>query len=1412
MATRRLMTPAEASVGRYVVGGATTGPAAEPPASPRPEEVLAAAASSAALCWVLAQAAVLGGCRRAATRPVAAAEAFMGGAGVGGGRSLHASEQAGPTAAMTPRPSTLVVFGDSLSDTEGAGLSVQNYAYSGATACEGRGLLAVAVPDLMQQVAAFLQSAPASAADTSDGPRGPTPTNPCRAASNGSINSGASDAGVLQPADRLFVLWIGHNDLLNWRDTRVVQRIVANITACRVAALDRLMQGLAAARSAQDNADGGGPATATPAAASRDQILVWPLAFVDFAPAVPEWAKPFVRQAVDAHNAGLQASLEPLRARHPRGPSLQVYDVHATQAPANSMAEAVEAALGAESARCTDPDAHGGATWTEAATAAADPEGGAALAEGAAAAVDTQGGATLAEETAADPEGGATWAEAAAAAAGPQGGATWAEAAAAAADPQGGATWAEAAAAAAGPQGGATWAEAAAAAADPQGGATWAEAAAAAADPQGGATWAEAAAAAADPQGGATWAEAAAAAAGPQGGATWAEAAAAAADTQGCATWAEAAAAAADTQGCARGCHQHAAAAGVQQLQLLPNRTSGGQAAQGLGRQPHRRLAPQGSCAVVPAEAEAVGGTAPRPAAVRRAAAQNQKLGRSSPTTCSTSTSLHASQRAGPPAAMTPRPSTLVVLGDSFSDTGNIYRRTDGAVPEPRDYWRGRFSNGPIWVDHLARLAASGATGPAGTGLSVQNYANGGATACQGRGLSAVVPDLMQQVAAFLQSAPASAADTSDGPRGPAPTNPCRAPHTTSPSATVSHTTTNGSANSGVPVAGVPQPASRLFVVWIGHNDLLLGSQVWGDARMVQHAIANITACRVAALDRLMQGLAAARSTLDDTDGGGPAAATPAAASRDQILVWPLAFVDFAPAVPGWAKPLVRQAVDAHNAGLRASLEPLRARHPQGPSLQVYDVHATVSCTLESAAQLGFRDVSSPCLLERVAADSKVEPMKTALGKEPVHCADPDGHVWGLHASAQAGPAAAMTPRPSTLVVFGDSLSDTGNAFRQTDGAAPESNDYWRGRFSNGPIWVDHVARLAASEATGSAGTGLSVQNYAYGGTAACAAPGLSAVVPDLMQQVAAFLRSAPASAADTSDGPRGPTPTNPCRAPHSPTVTVSRETANGSSANSDVPDAGAPQPPGRLFVVWTGHNDLLRLELQDWADTRLVQRTVANITVCLVAALDRLMQSLIVGAQQQPSNALEDAHGVGRAAPASAIVPATTDAAAAAATKPTTARTAGLAAASRDRIAVWTLAPIDTIPAVPESVKPLVRQAVNAHNAGLQASLEPLRARHPQGPSLQVYDVHAAVSCALESAAQLGFRDVSSPCLLAESQVAANSSIEDVALEAALGAVEAVRCADPDAHVWYDGLHPTSRSHLLGVAQPFAQSAAWRQ
>jgi len=43
----------------------------------------------------------------------------------------------------------------------------------------------------------------------------------------------------------------------------------------------------------------------------------------------------------------------------------------------------------------------------------------------------------------------------------------------------------------------------------------------------------------------------------------------------------------------------------------------------------------------------------------------------------------------------------IVVFGDSLSDNGNLLLFDDQPDPDPEIYWRGRLSNGPVWVEYL---------------------------------------------------------------------------------------------------------------------------------------------------------------------------------------------------------------------------------------------------------------------------------------------------------------------------------------------------------------------------------------------------------------------------------------------------------------------------------------------------------------------------------------------------------------------------------------------------------------------------------------------------------------------------------------------------------------------------------------
>ena len=100
-----------------------------------------------------------------------------------------------------------------------------------------------------------------------------------------------------------------------------------------------------------------------------------------------------------------------------------------------------------------------------------------------------------------------------------------------------------------------------------------------------------------------------------------------------------------------------------------------------------------------------------------------------------------------------------------------------------------------------------------------------------------------------------------------------------------------------------------------------------------------------------------------------------------------------------------------------------------------------------------------------------------------------------------------LAPTPfSNLVVFGDSLSDTGNLFNATEGLIPPSPPYFEGRFSNGDLAVEAIAD--SLELSGSESFFIGGSNYAFGG--AKTGDGTSVTqgvdVPNLGEQIELYL------------------------------------------------------------------------------------------------------------------------------------------------------------------------------------------------------------------------------------------------------------------------------------------------------------------
>ena len=88
----------------------------------------------------------------------------------------------------------------------------------------------------------------------------------------------------------------------------------------------------------------------------------------------------------------------------------------------------------------------------------------------------------------------------------------------------------------------------------------------------------------------------------------------------------------------------------------------------------------------------------------------------------------------------------FIVVGDSLSDPGNLFRLTGGAVPPSPPYAGGRFSTGPVWAEHIAADFAA-------TGKPTLNAAHGFAKAVADDDIWPV--DLPQELAIVAAAAPA---------------------------------------------------------------------------------------------------------------------------------------------------------------------------------------------------------------------------------------------------------------------------------------------------------------------------------------------------------------------------------------------------------------------------------------------------------------------------------------------------------------------------------------------------------------------------------------------------------------------------------------------------------------------------------
>ncbi|NEX93701.1 autotransporter domain-containing protein [Caulobacter sp. 17J65-9] len=105
-------------------------------------------------------------------------------------------------------------------------------------------------------------------------------------------------------------------------------------------------------------------------------------------------------------------------------------------------------------------------------------------------------------------------------------------------------------------------------------------------------------------------------------------------------------------------------------------------------------------------------------------------------------------------------------------------------------------------------------------------------------------------------------------------------------------------------------------------------------------------------------------------------------------------------------------------------------------------------------------------------------------------------------AGVLAAGSAASAQDYGRMVVFGDSLSDTNNAFTASGGASPPA-PYFSGRFSNGPVWVEQMGFGTFANFFSAPSTLTGNVDYAFGGARADTA---ASPVPGVPTQVGAYM------------------------------------------------------------------------------------------------------------------------------------------------------------------------------------------------------------------------------------------------------------------------------------------------------------------
>ncbi|HEY4144868.1 SGNH/GDSL hydrolase family protein [Pinirhizobacter sp.] len=141
------------------------------------------------------------------------------------------------------------------------------------------------------------------------------------------------------------------------------------------------------------------------------------------------------------------------------------------------------------------------------------------------------------------------------------------------------------------------------------------------------------------------------------------------------------------------------------------------------------------------------------------------------------------------------------------------------------------------------------------------------------------------------------------------------------------------------------------------------------------------------------------------------------------------------------------------------------------------------------SANLFFTDISQ----DTMAAQCRDTLRREGEGEGAFMAATAADTMFSYDYGIWTNDARKASPGITRMIVFGDSLSDTINAWNRSLHLAPHTKSWSGGRFSNGHVWPEVASKL----------TGLDLVNFAFG---AAAADG-NVLIPGVVQQVATWRR-----------------------------------------------------------------------------------------------------------------------------------------------------------------------------------------------------------------------------------------------------------------------------------------------------------------